>query len=184
MQGCDRAGRDPIVLADLSPDAAWTLLKWLVEDNRWRDIGEAVWRFGQGDLDGAGGRLDRLRRSGALCQLANIVLDDLLLEPEGRDVLIERLTAEQKEGITRGSGGYQSNNLAVRRFRRPRLELSMKQRLVLGYVRDGLSNKQIGARLNVSLNTVKWHLKNMSVLLGATNRVNMIKIATAKNLLG
>lgn len=170
-------------MADLSPDAIWTLLKWLVEDNRWRDIGEAAWRYGQGDLDGAGGRLDRLRRSGALSQLANIVLDDLLLEPDGRDLLIERLTAEQKEGTTHGSGESQSNNLPLRRFRRQRLELSMKQRLVLGYVRDGLTNKQIGVRLNVSLNTVKWHLKNLSVLLGATNRVKMIKIATAKNLL-
>jgi DNA-binding CsgD family transcriptional regulator len=179
-------GRLPAT-AELSPDGAWILLKWLAEDNRWHDIDEAVHRYERGDLDGAGGQLDRLRRSGALSQLANIIVEDLLLGSDCSERPVDRFLTTGKEenesSVTdawASAVGDQSRQL----IRKPHLKLSMKQRVVLGYVRDGLTNKQIAVRLGVSLNTVKWHLKIMSRILRAPNRTTLIKIAEKKNLFG
>jgi DNA-binding NarL/FixJ family response regulator len=48
--------------------------------------------------------------------------------------------------------------------------LSERELQVLNLVADGLTNFMIGQRLNVSENTVKYHLKNVMQILHLHNR--------------
>src|SRR5215203_6967506 len=48
--------------------------------------------------------------------------------------------------------------------------LSARQREILGYVVEGLSNAEIGRRLYLSESTIKQHLRAAYKLLGASNR--------------
>ena len=50
-------------------------------------------------------------------------------------------------------------------------------------LKQGLSNRAVGARLFVSENTVKYHLKNIYAKLGARNRTEACNIALARGLL-
>ena len=54
--------------------------------------------------------------------------------------------------------------------------LSVRQREILGYVVEGLSNAQIGKRLFLSESTVKQHLRTAYKLLGASNRTEAAKL--------
>jgi len=63
-----------------------------------------------------------------------------------------------------------------------RLELSLREKEVLGLVASGLSNKQIASMLFVdngdelSLRTVQTHLRKIFDVLGASNRLNAVII--------
>jgi DNA-binding NarL/FixJ family response regulator len=48
--------------------------------------------------------------------------------------------------------------------------LSARQREILGYVVEGLSNAEIGRRLYLSESTIKQHLRSAYKLLGVSNR--------------
>jgi DNA-binding NarL/FixJ family response regulator len=48
--------------------------------------------------------------------------------------------------------------------------LSVRQREILGYVVEGLSNAEIGRRLYLSESTIKQHLRGAYKLLGVSNR--------------
>src|ERR671911_2148409 len=48
--------------------------------------------------------------------------------------------------------------------------LSVRQREILGYVVEGLSNAEIGTRLYLSESTIKQHLRAAYKLLGVSNR--------------
>jgi DNA-binding NarL/FixJ family response regulator len=48
--------------------------------------------------------------------------------------------------------------------------LSVRQREILGYVVEGLSNSEIGRRLYLSESTIKQHLRAAYKLLGVSNR--------------
>ena len=48
--------------------------------------------------------------------------------------------------------------------------LSVRQREILGYVVEGLSNAQIGKRLFLSESTIKQHLRSAYKMLGVKNR--------------
>src|SRR5215203_3205610 len=48
--------------------------------------------------------------------------------------------------------------------------LSARQREILGYVVEGLSNAEIGKRLYLSESTIKQHLRSAYKLLGVSNR--------------
>jgi DNA-binding NarL/FixJ family response regulator len=48
--------------------------------------------------------------------------------------------------------------------------LSVRQREILGYVVEGLSNAEIGKRLYLSESTIKQHLRAAYKLLGVSNR--------------
>jgi LuxR family maltose regulon positive regulatory protein len=45
---------------------------------------------------------------------------------------------------------------------------------ILGLLKRGLTNDRISAETRVSVNTVKYHLKNIYRKLGVTNRVEAI----------
>jgi DNA-binding NarL/FixJ family response regulator len=60
--------------------------------------------------------------------------------------------------------------LAHRRSRPPEVELTPREREVLGLVVDGLANKQIARRMGISEKTVKGHLTNLFQRIGVADR--------------
>ena len=63
------------------------------------------------------------------------------------------------------------------------LQLSKREYEVLCEISNGLSNKEIGAKLHVSENTVKTHVSNLLIKLGAKRRTQAIAIAKELNIL-
>lgn len=61
--------------------------------------------------------------------------------------------------------------------------LSVKQMLVLQFLGNGLTNKEIAARLGVTEDTVKWHLRRLFQELGASNRTQAIVEAQSRRLI-
>jgi two-component system, LytTR family, response regulator len=72
----------------------------------------------------------------------------------------------------------------------PEEELSLNEILteqetkVLSLLADGLSNKEIAPRLNISGETVKFHIKNVYKKLGVFNRVQALQRARELRILG
>ena len=62
--------------------------------------------------------------------------------------------------------------------------LSPRELEVLALVADGFSNKEIGERLFVTEQTVKFHLANVFRKLGARNRTEAARSAMHKGLIG
>ncbi len=60
--------------------------------------------------------------------------------------------------------------LDARRVATPTVALTDREREVLGLVKDGLANKQIARRLDISERTVKAHLTNVFQRIGVTDR--------------
>jgi two-component system nitrate/nitrite response regulator NarP len=52
--------------------------------------------------------------------------------------------------------------------------LSRKERALLEALTEGLTNKQLAVRMNISTNTVKFHLSNIFDKLSVTNRTQAI----------
>lgn len=61
--------------------------------------------------------------------------------------------------------------------------LSVQETVVLGYVADGLTTKEIAQRLNVSTRTIDTYLSRIFQKLGATTRTQAVTIAHRMNLL-
>ena len=62
--------------------------------------------------------------------------------------------------------------------------ITERERQILGWVREGMSNHQIGTELNISPLTVKNHVQKILRKLGATNRAQAVARAMTLNLLG
>ena len=62
-------------------------------------------------------------------------------------------------------------------------KLTKRQREVLNYLRQGLSNKQIAGKMNISEPTVKLHIHGLFYKLGATNRTQIILKASELSLI-
>ena len=60
--------------------------------------------------------------------------------------------------------------LADRRGRPPEVQLTAREREVLGLVVEGLANKQIARRMGISEKTVKGHLTNLFQRIGVADR--------------
>jgi DNA-binding NarL/FixJ family response regulator len=56
-------------------------------------------------------------------------------------------------------------------------ELSEREKEVLRFVAEGLTNRDIGARLSLSENTIKYHLKNILQKLHMRNRAQAVAFA-------
>ena len=61
--------------------------------------------------------------------------------------------------------------------------LTERERIVLGYLPSRLSNAEIAAELDLSLNTVKTHLKHIYRKLGTNGRNDAIEAAERLGLL-
>lgn len=56
-------------------------------------------------------------------------------------------------------------------------QLSVRENEVLGWVAQGLENKEVADRLAVSVNTINTHLQSIYGKLGVQNRVEAVRIA-------
>jgi DNA-binding CsgD family transcriptional regulator len=56
----------------------------------------------------------------------------------------------------------------------PAADLTEREREVLALIGDGLTNREIGERLYLSVRTVEWHRSNLSVKLGVNRRSELI----------
>jgi DNA-binding CsgD family transcriptional regulator len=61
--------------------------------------------------------------------------------------------------------------------------ISEREEQVLGWVREGMSNQEIGVKLGISPLTVKNHVQKILRKLGATNRAEAVARAISMNLL-
>ena len=61
--------------------------------------------------------------------------------------------------------------------------LSVREREVLGYVRDGRTNKDIAGILGISEHTVNLHVKSILSKLGASSRTEAVTLALRKGIL-
>jgi two-component system, NarL family, nitrate/nitrite response regulator NarL len=61
--------------------------------------------------------------------------------------------------------------------------LTPREREVLELVADGLSNKAIADRLDISDQTVKFHVASICGKLGAANRTEAVRLALGRGLL-
>jgi DNA-binding NarL/FixJ family response regulator len=66
----------------------------------------------------------------------------------------------------------------------PEIKLTGRELELLGLVAEGLSNKAIGQRLDVSENTVKYHMRNILQKLNAQNRTEAATYALQAGWLG
>ena len=62
-------------------------------------------------------------------------------------------------------------------------ELTPRERDVLELLAEGMSNKAIAARLEISDQTVKFHVASISGKLGASNRTEAVRRALRRGLL-
>jgi DNA-binding NarL/FixJ family response regulator len=62
-------------------------------------------------------------------------------------------------------------------------DLSLRELEVLQLISHDLTNREIGAKLYISVNTVKQHVKQILAKLGARNRVEAVLKARERNLL-
>lgn len=66
----------------------------------------------------------------------------------------------------------------------PSAELTGRELEILRMLDMGSSNQQIAAMLHVTVNTVKWYLKNINSKLGAGNRTEAVSMGRRAGLLG
>lgn len=62
--------------------------------------------------------------------------------------------------------------------------LTPREKQILQGVDAGYSNQEIGARLHISPDCVKYHLKSIFVKLGARRRTHAVRLARQFRLLG
>jgi DNA-binding CsgD family transcriptional regulator len=55
--------------------------------------------------------------------------------------------------------------------------LSVREREILGYLIEGMTNKEIARRLDLQEITIKIHLRNVYRKIGAINRAQAVRIA-------
>jgi DNA-binding NarL/FixJ family response regulator len=69
------------------------------------------------------------------------------------------------------------------RFAEPVEQLTAREVQVLELLAEGLSNKAIADRLDISDQTVKFHVASISGKLGATNRTDAVRRAVRRGLI-
>ena len=90
----------------------------------------------------------------------------------------EKLALEVLDGAVE-AGAERGRPTAANR----RGPLSERESEVLALVAEGLPNREISGRLFVAESTVRYHLANVFVELGAGNRTQAVTLARQRNLL-
>ncbi|HEY7284177.1 MAG TPA: response regulator transcription factor [Vicinamibacterales bacterium] len=76
-----------------------------------------------------------------------------------------------------------SDRAKADRFAEPLEQLTAREVQVLELLAEGLSNKAIAGRLDISDQTVKFHVASISSKLGATNRTDAVRRAVRRGLI-
>ncbi|MEY4429926.1 MAG: hypothetical protein RLZZ182_2615 [Pseudomonadota bacterium] len=92
------------------------------------------------------------------------------------------VTEQQMSPQHRGGLGGSAPQASVVAPRLP--QITDREREILSWVRDGLSNQQIGEKLGISALTVKNHVQKILRKLGASNRAQAVAKAMAQHALG
>lgn len=98
-----------------------------------------------------------------------------------KEMALERLL----EAIRRVHAGdqYLPPEIAMRMNGRVISQLSSRELEVLAFVAKGLSNKEIGAALDVAEGTIKVHLKNILAKLNVSDRTQAILVAVKRGII-
>lgn len=202
----DIGGRPKVLIADKSPVVRAGLDDFIRRDARFEvigavatglefaslaerhkvDIGVVGWAMP--DMTG-GGLLAMLKRRHIATRLViytgesgNDVLREAIREgawgfiskTEEPEVLIEALAAVAK-------GRLSLPYIDMRTLADDPLEaLTARERELLGALANGWTNLQIAARIGISENTVKYHLKNLYDKLGVSNRAMAVALFVAQ----
>jgi DNA-binding CsgD family transcriptional regulator len=65
----------------------------------------------------------------------------------------------------------------------PKPTLTKQQQIILCLVAEGYTNQQIADHLDLSVDTVAWHLGNIYDAFGVKNRVSALNVAKRRGLL-
>ena len=131
-----------------------------------------------GDEKAALKNLAQVLKNAEKAGLLRSVMDDI----KPISLLFNKLVSEQPQIV---SASYLAKMLEVCRTsisennasQKPaakRVSLSPREQDMLRLLRTGKVNKEIARELNLSLETVKWHLKNLYSKLGVANRLQAI----------
>lgn len=131
---------------------------------------EAVMRYREQDEQGA---LECLRRLAGfpITEVSDLLCPEFLPQATGDKGVKD---SEPPHPISTGAVQPQSHH------RSNGLRLTRNQRTVLQHVAAGATNGQIGRRMRISQDTVKWHLKQIFRRLGVSNRCAAVTAACAR----
>ncbi|MBI3913396.1 MAG: response regulator transcription factor [Chloroflexi bacterium] len=147
------------VLATELPQTRIVMLTVSEED---ADLFEAI-------KSGAHGYLLKNTDSASFFSLLNGVNKD---EPPISRQLAGKILKEFARKMANGNGGKTNGDI-----------LSEREKQVLRFVSEGLINRDIAARLSLSENTIKYHLKNILQKLHLRNRTQAVAYAMQSGLL-
>lgn len=112
---------------------------------------------------GAAGFIDKSRGLGEVtAAVRSAAAGESLISPQLLARLLPRLRRQEANG--------------------PGQQLTEREREVLGYLAEGLSNAEIGARMVVSVHTVRNHVANLSAKLGAHSKLEALATAVRRGL--
>ena len=93
--------------------------------------------------------------------------------PASADVILVARAADEHPVVARGAGGDTVVGTV----------LTNREREVLALLADGLGNKQIAARLGISINTVKTHMELLFEKLDVSSRAEAVATGVCQGLL-
>ena len=110
---------------------------------------------------------------------------DYLLKSASQMKLIDTITRVAAGGAPEAGGLFEQvkATMAVRRNSRDDIPLTNLETQVLRHIALGLSNKEIGVSLNISIETVKEHVQNILRKIDATDRTQAAIWAVRKGLM-
>ncbi len=112
-----------------------------------------------------------------------------VLKSDAEASLIEAVDAvRQRKAFFTGKAGvflleaYHQSEESSKRQNATRKELTLREREIVQLVAEGRSNKEIGARLKLSLHTVVTHRSNVMRKLGVHSVTELVRYAIRNNL--
>lgn len=101
-----------------------------------------------------------------------------LSKPKVETIVVEKEVYVEKEVIVNRNDNFILDTAMV-----AQLELSKRELEILGLLAQGHSNQEIGAKLFVSLSTVKTHIQNLFEKLEVKRRIQAVEKAKRLNLI-
>jgi two-component system, NarL family, response regulator LiaR len=105
-----------------------------------------------------------------------------LLKDVSSDELVRAIRAAHAGRATLSPEAAQAMVQTANQPPPPGLDLTERERTVLGLMVEGLNNTQIAARLTVSPSTIKSHVSNILTKLGVSSRTEAVTLALRKKI--